>query len=109
MAQLNDFPVDRGGDTKILFGLRGCEIVASDEEPQAEATLRDVRPTHNSVGCAIGVWDRASGTIAAFPASTVPMASIVWNHFQNGGAGNILPTGFYGYIVGPHCTKSGGV
>lgn len=107
LAEMNDFPVGRTGDTPILFGLRGCEIVSAGDGLQSEVTLRDTRPTHKGVACVLGVWDRANERIAVFPGSTAPMASIVWKHFKEGGPGNILPTGFYGYIVGTHNGKPG--
>ncbi len=108
LAELNSFPVDEAGDKPVLFGLRGCAIIeASDDEMDDEVALRDQRPDHRTARCVIGVWDRASGRIAVFPASTVPNAHYVTNWFRRKTSGNMLPTGFYRYIVGPHNYRPG--
>lgn len=106
LATMNDFPAGRTGDTPILFGLRGCRILRSAQTLEDEIELSDVRPSHQAIGyCSIGVWDRANRRVAGFPASTVPMASIVLDYYnRETNVGNILATGFYGYIVGNHCT-----
>lgn len=109
LATLNDFPVARLKDTPVLFGLRGCALAKPASGLQQEVTLKDIRPTHGKVGCVIGAWDRVRKLVAVFPASTVPMESIVEAHYEGSSkSGNILPTGYYGYIVGSHCTESGG-
>jgi hypothetical protein len=106
LAELNGFPVAEAGSAPILFGLRGCGIVEAPDGLASEVELVDQRPDHSSARCAIGVWDRAAGRIAAFPASTVPNANAVTAYFEGRAAANMLPTGFYRYIVGKHATQS---
>jgi hypothetical protein len=88
----------------MLFGLRGTGIVRDHEHSTAEVTLVDQRPDHRSARCVLGVWDRAARSIAVFPASTVPNARSVTAWFRTRQSGNLLPTGLYGYVVGPHAT-----
>lgn len=107
LAELNDFPVASNEEVPILFGLRGCKIVKSSEKLEPEVELLDIRPTHGRPRCVLGVWDRVAHRIAVFPGSTVPDLYGVLNHFNTGGGGNILPTGYYGYIVGKHNNRPG--
>lgn len=99
LAELNDFPV-ADSDVPILFGLRGCAIVRA----AGSIVLKDQRPDHMTPRCTMGVWNRASGAVAVFPGSTVPDRRAVVKWQQTRKAGNLLPTGCYGYIVGPHAT-----
>ncbi|MBT0670707.1 hypothetical protein HT136_20270 [Novosphingobium profundi] len=104
---LNHFPADFGGGPAVLFGLRGCGIVQGGGGLLEEAVLVDQRPDHASARCVMGVWDRAQGRIAVFPASTVPNAKAVTGWQATRKSGNLLPTGFYGYITGTHNEKPG--
>lgn len=99
LAELNDFPI-AGSDVPILFGLRGCGIVRA----AGGILLKDQRPDHMTPRCALGVWNRATGAVSVFPGSTVPDRRAVVKWQQTRKAGNLLPTGCYGYIVGPHAT-----
>jgi hypothetical protein len=105
LASLNDFDVLSVGDTPILFGLRGAGIIKDHNNPQG-IVLTDQRPDHILPGCVIGVWNRTAGTVKVFPGSTVPNQAAVALYFNNRSAGNLLPTGFYGYICGAHTTKN---
>jgi hypothetical protein len=105
LAELNDFPVTEAGDTPILFGLRGCGIIKDHAGSSREVTLKDDRPDHLRPRCVLGVWDRLQGRILVYPGSTVPDARAVASFFGSGRAGNLLPTGLYRYIVGPHVTS----
>lgn len=105
LARLNDFVLDT--QTPILFGLRGCGLIQAGDGFQDEAILLDRRPDHQSARCVMGVWDRAAGRIAVFPASTVPNAKAVVGWTRTHEAGNILPTGLYRYITGAHNGKPG--
>ena len=110
LAQLNAFPVEEAGATPILFGLRGCAIVnGRDNELADEVELKDQRPDHDSTRCVLGVWDRAAGRIAVFQGSTVPNANYMLKYYTSKSVGNMLPTGFYGYVVGAHTTQSSSV
>ena len=104
LAELNHFSLEAAGSTPILFGLRGAGIVKDHEGSPAEVTLVDQRPDHLSARCVLGVWDRSAGTVAVFPGSTVPNAQSVASWLKTGQSGNLLPTGLYGYLVGPHAT-----
>lgn len=105
LARLNDFVLDT--QTPILFGLRGCGLIQASDGFQDEAILLDRRPDHQSARCVMGVWDRAAGKIAVFPASTVPNAKAVVGWTRAHEAGNMLPTGLYRYITGEHNGKPG--
>jgi endonuclease G len=104
LAELNHFPLEDADSTPILFGLRGAGIVKDHGSSTAEVTLVDQRPDHRSARCVLGVWDRAAGTVAVFPGSTVPNAKSVAAWLRTRRSGNLLPTGLYRYVVGPHAT-----
>jgi DNA/RNA endonuclease G (NUC1) len=104
LARLNEFPVGEAGDTPILFGLRGCGILRDHTYSPNEVVLKDQRPDHRTARCVMGVWNPASGTVQVFPGSTVPNEAAVIKWRQTKKAGNLLPTGLYRYIVGPHAT-----
>jgi DNA/RNA endonuclease G (NUC1) len=106
LAALNSFPLDTAKPKPVLFGLRGCAIIKDHDAVGAggHAVLRDQRPDHHTPRCVLGVWDRTSGSVAVFPGSTVPDRRAVRSWKVNRKAGNLLATGFYGYVVGPHAT-----
>jgi hypothetical protein len=106
LAAANSFPLSDAGDI-VLFGLRGCGIIAATEEFADEAILLDRRPDHHTARCVMGVWNRTSGKIAVFPASTVPNAKAVRQWRNVGDIGNMLPTGFYRYVTGTHNSRPG--
>ena len=105
LARANAFPADRTGNI-VLFGLRGAMIV-SDHTGPGGITLRDLRPDHNTARCVLGLWDSAASSLAVFPGSTVPNAAAVRHWRATHDSGNLLPTGFYGYVVGTHNGKPG--
>ncbi len=99
---------------KILFGLRGCQLVGetSKQENRDSLKLRLARPDHRTFRCTIGVVDVKTRKLSAYIASTVPNRSYVytcWQRSRDGEdlAGNMLPTGCYGYIVGAHNSTPG--
>ncbi len=105
LARLNDFDVGALGDgTPVLFGLRGAGMV-KDHNSGDGIVLVDQRPDHTLPRCTIGVWNRNDDTVAVFPASTVPNQDAVAKFKNDGSAGNLLSTGFYGYVCGPHITS----
>ncbi len=94
---------------KILFGLRGCQLVGeTDKQIDRDALkLRLARPDHKTFRCTIGVLDTRTRKLSGFIASTVPNRTYVYTCWQRARddedlAGNMLPTGCYGYIVGQH-------
>jgi GH24 family phage-related lysozyme (muramidase) len=106
LAAANDFDVGvLGDDAPVLFGLRGAGIVKDHDAPGG-IVLVDQRPDHISPRCVIGVWDRGRGKISVFPGSTVPNRHAVAKYKAERTAGNLLPTGFYHYVCGPHTTKN---
>ncbi len=105
LARLNDFDLARLGDTPVLFGLRGAGIVKDHTDPDG-IVLVDQRPDHAQPRCVIGVWDRAARKVSVFPGSTVPNQAALHLYKTKGTAGNLLPTGLYGYVCGPHTTKN---
>ncbi len=111
LCQLNDFDVSVAGERPILFGLRGAAIAAGgsarDGAWHQEVVLKDQRPNHFETRCVMGVWNRATREIAVYPASTVPHAESVISWYETRASGNMLATGFYGYICGIHNGKPG--
>lgn len=96
-------PVER-----VLFGLRGCEIVEGQERPDGLSSqpvlLREAAPDHRSFNCVMGVWDRETDEFWLSEASTVPnadyMSSQTYNKLDR--VSNMMPTGKHRYVVGPH-------
>ena len=111
LAKLNGFPVEEAGDTPILFGLRGCRISkgasSGDGAWREEVILSDIRPNHRDTLCVFGVWRSKDKSIGVFSGSTVPNVTAVTSWYNTRNAGNLLPTGLYRYIVGPHNGKPG--
>jgi GH24 family phage-related lysozyme (muramidase) len=105
IAQLNAFDLSTPENTPVLFGLRGAGIVKDHTNPQG-IVLVDQRPDHIAAKCVIGVWDRAADRVSVFPGSTVPNQAAVLRYKTTRAAGNLLPTGLYGYVCGPHTTKN---
>ena len=94
---------------KLLFGLRGCQLVGeTDKQVDRDALkLKLARPDHRTFRCTIGVLDVKSRKLSGFIASTVPNRTYVYTCWRRARddedlAGNMLPTGCYGYIVGQH-------
>jgi hypothetical protein len=97
------------GHGKILFGLRGCQLSGqTDKQVGVDALKLEIaRPDHKNFRCTIGVLDVSSRKLSGFIASTVPNCNYVYKCWENSRdgedlVGNMLPTGCYGYIVGPH-------
>lgn len=104
LARLNDFNVGAlGDDTPILFGLRGAGVVK--DHSSGGVVLIDQRPDHVVPRCTIGVWHRREGKVSVFPGSTVPNQAAVAKFKADGSAGNLLATGLYNYVCGPHITS----
>jgi GH24 family phage-related lysozyme (muramidase) len=104
LARLNDFDVGvLGEDTPILFGLRGAGVVK--DHTSGGVVLMDQRPDHVVPRCTIGVWHRREGKVSVFPGSTVPNQAAVAKFKADGSAGNLLATGLYHYVCGPHITS----
>jgi hypothetical protein len=97
---------------KLLFGLRGCQIVS---QKGGRPVLKETRPDHRSYRCLLGVWDRATDAIHVFVGSTVPNAVYMrecLDEFRRLGqfgrrSCNVLSTGLYRYHVGPHKKRPG--
>ena len=94
---------------KLLFGLRGCQLVGeTDKQVDRDSLkLKLARPDHKTFKCTIGVLDVKTRKLSGFIASTVPNRTYVYTCWQRSRddedlAGNMLPTGSYGYIVGQH-------
>lgn len=104
LARLNDFDVGvLGDDTPILFGLRGAGVVK--DHLSGGIVLMDQRPDHVVPRCTIGVWHRREGKLSVFQGSTVPNQAAVAKFKADGSAGNLLATGLYHYVCGPHITS----
>src|SRR5262245_46427269 len=90
------------GDT-IVFGVRGARIRGAEKfENVDKVPLEDARPDHVNFRCVIGYFDRGTGKLWAYTASTVP-----WHQYMsNGLKHNLLPTGCYIYKLGTHAPVS---
>lgn len=95
---------------RIIFALRGAQLVKGLTDPnpvneqvdRAKLTLKDARPDHRNFRCVIGFCDLSTGRLTAYIGSTVPCRQAI-DGFVSGRSGcNILPTGCYEFIVGPH-------
>jgi endonuclease G len=87
----------------VLFGLRGAGVVK--DHTTGNAVLMDQRPDHTVPRCTIGVWHWREGKLSVFPGSTVPNQAAVAKFKADGSAGNLLATGLYHYVCGPHITS----
>lgn len=101
---------------RIIFALRGAELVTALDQPKAEArqvdraalTLRECRPDHRHFRCVIGAYNLETGTLSGFPASTVPCRRAVTTYLEKivagekKASGNMVPTGVYRFKVGWH-------
>ncbi len=116
MFKANGFD-PKGSDTRIVFGLRGANLVdKSDGENDGVVAgvdaveVEETRPNHRNFRCVIGYFNRTTGKISAFRASTVPNVDFMTNYFKwNNGLGgnsstgaNMMPTGCYVYRMGAH-------
>jgi hypothetical protein len=104
---------DRG---KIIFGLRGAQLIAAagagDDDRFRQIGrpvlhLRETRPDHQHFLCVIGVYDVDKRQLSGFIASTVPCRQAVYNYANGGQASNMLPSGCYRLVVGPHNGRIG--
>jgi hypothetical protein len=104
---------DRG---KIIFALRGAELVAANgasgddkfhQVGRPALHLRESRPDHQHFLCVIGVYDTNRRLLSGFIASTVPCRQAVYSYANGGAASNMLPTGCYRLVVGTHNGRLG--
>ncbi|MFN0218259.1 MAG: trypsin-like peptidase domain-containing protein [Hyphomicrobium sp.] len=109
LIKANAFEPDRG-QGRIIFALRGAELVTSLSNPEfmmrqqdrASLTLRDCRPNHKDFRCVIGVYDLTTSRMSGFASSTAPNRGAVAQYYSNQTAGNMMPTGCYRFEVGWH-------
>ena len=115
LVKANGF-VPKRDHARIIFGLRGCSLVvakganAADEFKQIGRKvlmLKDVRPNHQHFRCVIGVWDLQADKLSAFISSTVPCRQAVQGYANGLSGSNMLPTGCYAYVCGPHKDRQG--
>ncbi len=106
----------KGPDGMIVFGFRGARLVDDDALRNDglvagvdTITLEDTRPDHVAFCCTIGYYNRETGKLHAFRASTVPNRRYMTNYYRwkNGHGGrrigcNMMPTGCYVFRVGAH-------
>lgn len=109
LFEVNSFSPARDSG-RIVFALRGAELVSSKENPARESrqenrthlTVRDSRPDHRSFRCIIGVYDVERARLYGYPSSTVPNAKTVAKHVANISSANMMLTGCYTFTVGWH-------
>lgn len=90
---------------KVLFGIRAGKLLdAQYGRWQSEVTLIENELDGESLRCLLGIWNRVTGEIALFPASTIPHRR--WQEKQIASPdkqiANCLGSGAYHYIVGAH-------
>ncbi|MCC6318287.1 MAG: OmpA family protein [Gemmatimonadaceae bacterium] len=102
LAAFNRFAFD-GVDQRVVIGLRGCTLDNDVTDWSDAIRVREAVPNHADNRCVIGVWDRVTGKVVAFSASTVPnweyMEAYRQNHARRA---NQQPTGRYSLVVGTH-------
>ena len=102
LIQLNQFS-RAGMESRVVFGLRGCGLDASQTTFVDSVSVRELEPNHIDNRCVIGVWDSTTGKLAAFEASTVPNWKYMEAYRQDHGKkANMLPCGKYDMVVGTH-------
>ena len=97
-------------EPRIIFGLRGTLLEHDGSSPderfaqvnRQSLRLKVTRPDHENFRCVIGVYNRETGMLSGFTASTVPNRAIVYQFFKQHDQGNMLACGCYRYIVGAH-------
>lgn len=115
LIRANAFEPERGRK-RIVFGLRGALLdfsaATADEKyrqvDRAALRLKEARPDHADFRCVIGVYNLDTGRLSGFAASTVVKRDSLYSFAKaNGSPCNLLPTGCYSYVVGPHRGKPG--
>ena len=115
LIRANSFVPDPS-QQRIIFGLRGCQLVASLTDPEVmdkqvdrdTLTLRDTRPDHKAFRCVFGSYNLVTRRLSGFKASTVPCRRAVYGYQSHtGGKSNMVPSGCYGFFVGTHNGKPG--
>jgi len=102
-AASNSYKLALNTNPRILFGLRGCNVASTAGEASGTSVaLVEAIPDHYTQGCVIGVFNAATGEIAAFNASTVPDAAYIYAQATGLDGANMMPTGLYRYEVGTH-------
>jgi len=93
---------------KVIFGLRGCSHAQNLElsDWTGKAALKLSTPDHVTLRCIIGLWDRDSGLVRTFTASTVPEVCHMFLYVFKLAGCNLLPTGMYRYKVDTHRATS---
>lgn len=114
LAEVNHFEegLDTWGGDLVIFGLRGCRIASGDDLTPGfvdSVQLAEDQLDHIGHHCVLGVWNRATGQVAAFTSNTIPswhylakgIAARTANPKASGGCSCLMP-GLYRYKVGPH-------
>jgi predicted chitinase/peptidoglycan hydrolase-like protein with peptidoglycan-binding domain len=105
----------KGPDGRVVFGFRGATIVDAGKRNGAVTDadmleLEETRPDHRNFRCVIGFYQRGTGKLSAFTASTVPNVKYLTNYYlwknklggNSGISANMMPTGCYVFRVGSH-------
>lgn len=107
LAARNEFVFDPNSPL-TLIGLRG--LVLTDERDDSgwsfAHSVREIAPDHINFHCLMGVWNRATGGVRLFKASTVPEVAYMLRQVRLERGCNLLPSGLYGYVIGPHRASS---
>lgn len=103
LSEVYAYQVPQAG--MVFFGLRGCVPVDPfNQSFRKEQAVKTDALDYRFPRCTLGQWLPETGTVAIFPASTVPHLSNLQSALAAGGVGvNQLMPGFYkDYRRGPH-------
>ncbi len=83
----------------ITFGVRGATLRGTEKLENVDSLpLEDARPNHRNFRCVMGYYNRKTGKLSAYTASTVPWHEYIARNVRH----NLLPEGCYIYKVGTH-------
>jgi hypothetical protein len=99
---------DLGDAPCVLFGLRGClPVEEQDLTPLSRETFEPCALDWFHPRCALGIWDRTKGLLAATAGSTVPNRNAVegslraWRERRRESANQLVPS-LVAFTKGPH-------
>lgn len=91
-------------EQKLLFGIRGANLLSPKGVWLDKLKLQEVALDHVNPCCILGIFDIKTGQSAAFTGSTVP--NILWIKKQQQNPeqriANLLGTGLHSYYIGAH-------
>ena len=107
---MNGYKPQGPGDTFVVVIRGGALSTGTIFEQVASAAMEETRPDHKEFRCTVGYYHRKEGRLSLFRGSSVPNVHYMSNYFKlknniptrSSFFSNLLPSGCYRYIVGPH-------